>query len=245
MPTLGELKTEGNMKVLGYGKPGSGKTVGACSFPYPALLLDFDGKADSAALFYKGDTERLNGIDVRDLSAKIGVDPIQELMKIIDKELIPATKSADPFPYKTIILDSVTTFSKLVLEHIVKTNPGMKRVVTKQGVSPGLQDYGILKREFGRLIPGLLSLPCNVVMLAHIDTEKDELTGEILRHPLMDGAFSKQLPIYFKEVYHLFVDEKGNYMAQTKSDRKYSCRSQIPGLPNPVPFNYEELAKKL
>lgn len=241
MPKLSELKPEQNLKLLIYGNSGAGKTCTAAGFPYPMLYMDFDGKVDSAAAFYKNDKERLENIDVRDLSAKMSSDPIEEFIKIIG-ELAKQEKSGE-LQYKTVVLDSLTTFSSLTLKHIVKTNPGIKRNASKQGMQPGLQDYGILRREFERLITGLLGLDCNVVMIGHIDTNKDELTGEIVRGPLLDGSFAKSLPIYFKEVYRAFVD-KDTHLLQTKSDRKYSCRSQIPGLPDPCPASYEELIKK-
>jgi hypothetical protein len=242
---LSELKTEGNFKGLFIGPPGNRKTCTATSFPYPILLLDFDNKADSAALFYKEDKPRLEGIDVRQLGDNLTKDPMVEMNSIIEKELIPMQKSGD-FAYKTIIIDSITTFSSAVLKHIVQTNPGIKRNATKQGVQPCLQDYGILKREFARLIPGILSLPCNIIMTAHVDVTKDELTGAIQRRPLMDGAFSAQLPIYFKEVWSFTVD-KDRTMVQTQSDRKFDCRSQIKGLPNPFDFTdgYKALEKYL
>lgn len=231
---LSELKTEGNFKGLFMGAPGNRKTCTAASFPYPILLIDFDVKADSAALFYKNDSERTDNIDVRQLGGDLTKDPMVEMNNIIDKELIPMQRSGE-FKYKTIIIDSMTTFSSAALAHIVKTNPGIKRVTSKQGVQPGLQDYGILKREFARLIPGILSLPCNVIMTAHVNTEKDELTGAIQRRPLMDGSFAAQLPIYFKEVWHFTVD-KDRTVVQTQADRKFDCRSQITGLPNPFDF---------
>lgn len=249
MPALSEIKTEANAKILAFGNSGSGKTVFGAGFPYPILHLDFDGKVDSAAEFYrrKGDTERLKNIDVRELQQQLMMNPtanpIATLNAIIQKELIPQMKSG--LPFKTLVVDSITTFSSLTLNHIILTNPGIKRNVTAQGQQPGLQDYGILKREFAKLIPGLLSLPCNVVMLGHISTEKDEVTGELIRGPLMDGSFAKELPIYFKEVWRTFVDDKGNYLAQTKADSRFSCRSQIPGLPNPLPLAYSELEKYL
>ncbi len=93
-----------------------------------------------------------------------------------------------------------------------------------------MSDYGILRREFQRLIPGLLTLPCNVIMLAHLTVEKDEATGMILRHAMMDGSFAKELPIYFKEVWRMYVKD-GRRMIQTQSDHSYNCRSQLPGLP--------------
>lgn len=241
---LSELETRSNLKMLIYGNAGSGKSCFAASFPYPMLFLDFDGKADSAALYHKNDPERLDGIDVRQLAGTMAANPIDEFLEILDKELIPQQREG-ALQYKTIVLDSITTFSGLTLKYIVKTNPGIKRNVSRQGAQPGLQDFGILKREFARLIPGLLSLPCNIVMLGHISTEKDELTGILERKPAMDGSFANELPIYFKEVWRSYVDDKLGHVAQTKSDYKFTCRSQIPGLPNPIALTYKELEKYL
>lgn len=246
MPALSEIKTDGNLKILLYGNSGTGKTCLAAGFPGPVLYLDFDGKVDSAAKYYEDQPALLAGVDVRELQQQLMMNPtsnpVAELMKIINLELIPAQK-AGAMTFKTLVLDSITTFSALTLKHIMMTNPGIKRNESAQGAQPGLQDYGILKREFARLIPGLLSLQCNVVMLGHISTEKDDLTGELVRGPLMDGSFAKELPIYFKECWRSFVDDKGKHWAQTKSDARYACRSQIKGLPNPLPLAYSELAK--
>lgn len=245
MPLLSEIKTEGNLKILVFGNSGSGKTCLAAGFPTPMLYLDFDGKVDSArAHWLSRDPVRLNEIDVRQLHANAQANPIIQLERIINEELIPQEK-AGAMKFKTLVLDSLTTFSAQVLKYIVESNPSINRVVTKQGKQPGMQDYGILKREFAKLIPNLLALPCNVVMLGHIATDKDEITGELVRGPLMDGSFARELPIYFKEVWRSYVDEKGKHFAQTKSDSKYSCRSQIPGLPNPLPLEFTEVAKHL
>jgi len=211
--------------------------------PGKTRVLDFDNKIDSAALFYKGDKERLANIDVTQFRAGFDLSPIQQLEKVISDEFIPQQR-AGKMSFDTLLLDSITTFSAAMLSHIVKSNPGIKRTVSAQGTQPGLQDYGILKREFQRVIKGLLSLPCNVIMLAHIATEKDETTGAILRHTMMDGSFAKELPIYFKEVWRAYVKDGVRY-AQTQSDGQYNCRSQIPGLPNPVRLDYSEIAKYL
>lgn len=244
MPMLSDIKTDGNLKILIYGNSGSGKSCFAAGLPYPTLYLDFDGKVDSAALYYKKDIERLKNIDVRVLTKGFVQSPIAELEKIISTELVPQEKSGQ-MKFKTLILDSITTFSMQVLQHIVDTNPGIKRVITKQGQQPGMQDFGILKREFAKLIPGLLGLPCNVIMLGHISTEKDDVTGEIIRGPAMDGSFAKDLSLFFKEVWRSYVDDKNTHWLQTKSDVRFSCRSQIHGLPNPMPMSYEELKKYL
>jgi hypothetical protein len=231
MPTLDQIRTEENFKLLLIGAPGSGKTCFAASMPGPILYLDFDDKIDSAALFYRGNTELLKNIEVRQLSANFQADPIAEFNKIITQELIPQQK-AGTMKYKTIVLDSISAFSSSALLHILNTNPGIKGVITAQGKMTDQTHYGVLLREFKRLIPGLLSLPCNIVMCAHVETYKDQSTNTIVREAAMDGSYSQKLPQVFKEVWFMQVDDKGHRVAQTRADSKFSClRSQIPGLP--------------
>lgn len=242
---LSEIRTEGALKVLIQADSGIGKTCLAATFPGPQLYLDFDTKVDSAAGFLRslGKEEQLKSIEVEQFPPQLGLSPIDKLSKLINEVLIPQQKTGN-MHFKTLVLDSITTFSAATLQHIVKTNPGIKRNETRQGAQPGLQDYGILRREFQRLIPGLLSLPCNVVMLAHLAVEKDEATGQILRHSMMDGSFAKELPIYFKECWRMYIKD-GKRMIQTQSDHMFNCRSQIPGLPAhlDVTDGYSAIAK--
>lgn len=246
MASLAELSTVDLIKILVYGDAGAGKTIFAAGFPVPILYCDFDGKLSSAARFYAGDQERLKLIEHVPLNQQMQEDPMVAFNAQITQLI--AMQKAKNFPFKTLVIDSITTFSSAVLAHIVRTNPGINRVQTKQGVQPGRQDYGILKREFQRLIPGLLTLEMNVVMLGHISVDKDELTGELVRGVLMDGSFSQQLPIYFEEVYRAFVEEKAGvrtHMLQTRPDRTFTkLRSQIPGLPAMIPAQYSELNRK-
>lgn len=245
MPNLSELKTEGALKILVQGDSGVGKTCFAASFPGKILLLDFDGKADSAAAYLRFQKleEQIGQIEVEQLAPVLNDSPINQLMRVINEKLIPQQR-AGKMDFQTLVLDSITTFSAATLAHIVKTNPGIKRNETRQGPQPGLQDYGILRREFQRLVPGLLTLPCNVIMLAHISTEKDELTGQLMRHAMMDGSFAKELPIYFKEVWRMHVKDSRR-LVQTQSDNLFNCRSQLPGLPKEldVTEGYAALAK--
>ena len=246
MAKLSELTMERNLKILVAADSGVGKTCFGTSFPGKTRVLDFDNKVDSAALYWRseGQTERLENIDVTQFKTSLGTDnPIAELMKIFETEFIPQQRTGK-MAFDNLLVDSITTFSSAALKHIVKSNPGIKRNATAQGPQPGLQDYGILSREFERIISGLLSLPCNVIMLAHIAVEKDEATGAIMRHTMMDGSFARKLPIYFKEVWRMYVKD-GKRMVQTQSDSMYNCRSQIAGLPAHLCIDngYEDLKK--
>src|SRR4051812_20783679 len=197
MISLADIKTEGNVKVLVIGHPGAGKTCFAATFPGPILYLDFDNKVDSAALFFRDQPELLKNVEVRQLSTGFTADPIAEFNKIVANELVPQQK-AGAMKYKTIVLDSISAFSNAALMHILQTNPGIKGVITAQGKMTDQTHYGVLLREFKRLIPGLLSLPCNIVMCAHVDTYKAD-TGVIIREAAMDGSYSQKLPQAFKE----------------------------------------------
>ncbi len=242
---LSEIKTEGSLKILIEGDSGIGKTCLAATFPGKILYLDFDGKVDSAAAFlrHKDWNSQIEAIEVEQFSAQLDMSPMDKLSKLIAEKLIPQQRTGK-MEFQTLVLDSITTFSSATLAHIVKSNPGTKRTESRQGAQPGLQDYGILRREFQRLIPGLLGLPCNVVMLAHLAVEKDEATGQIMRHAMMDGSFARELPIYFKEVWRMYVKD-GKRLVQTQSDHMFNCRSQIPGLPTHLDITngYEALTK--
>jgi len=241
MPTLDTLDFNKHLKVLAYGDSGTGKTCFAAGFPGPIKYFDFDGKISSAASHYRGNNELLKEIDYVNLQSStniIYVDPIVEFFK----ETAKLDKLKGDLPFKTLVLDSLTTFSGAMLRHIVLTNLGFSRPESKQGVSACRQDYGVLKKVFSQVIPGLLALPCNVVMLGHIKIEKDESSGEILRQTYMDGSFAVELPIYFEEVYRTYV-ESGKYYAQTQADKRFKCRTQR-GLPAKIELNYREIIKE-
>lgn len=235
---LSEVKTEGNFKLLIIGTPGSGKTCFASSFPTPIKYIDFDNKVDSAALFHKGDKERLDNIDVEVIDPKSSISVYQQFQAIM--------KTFDPTKYKTLVIDSLSALSTSMLKEILDTNPGIAGVVTKQGKMPSQPHYGVLLRAFTELIPNLLSLPVNVIMCGHLDTYKDKETGTIIRSPMLDGSFSDKLPQYFKECWYAHVDDKGKFLAQTRADSKFAClRSQIPGIPATIPLDYKEVQKYL
>jgi len=227
------------VKVLAYGNPGTGKTCFAAGFPTPILYFDFDNKVSSAIRFFSKDRTRLESIEVKALSMSLVSSPLNAFIQEI--EALKKMQATGDFPYKTLVIDSITTFSAACLQHIIATNPGIKGRQTAQGMMPDKAHYGVLLREFERLIPGLLTLDMNIVMLGHLTEYKNDDTGVMVREVMCDGSFSSRLPIYFDEVYYTYKGSKGEFMAQTQNLGGYSCRSQIPGLPANIPLNYEEL----
>lgn len=241
---LSQLDSTKNLKVLAYGPSGSGKTIFTCSFPGPVYVFDFDGKISSAANFYQG-TPQLDMIDYDAYTPKVGDTTDRPFVRYFTKlvELEKLAKEGN-FPYATVGLDSLTLYTDQMLKEIIAQNPGVKRQASPTTPIAALQDYMILTSHFKNMLVRLLQLPCNVVVTAHIQTNKDELTGEIHREPLLPGKLPSFLPVMFEEVYRTYRGEK-DYMAQTQTNPQYNARSQIRGLPLSIKLGYAELANYL
>ena len=237
---LSELKPNENTKLLLVGPSGSGKTCFAMEFPKPIYVFDTDNKISSAAAHHAG-APWLKDVEY-DSYAKQGESdfPIERM----NKKLGEMRKDIDAgtFKYKTVIIDSLTTYTEQAFPYLMKMNPGIKRQAINKACVPALQDYGIFKIFTRDLITQTLSFPCSVVMTAHIDLKRDEHTGRLIHRPLMAGALQNSLDVYFENVFYTSVDE-GKYWAQTQSDKTYSCRCQIKGLPAKVEMKYDNLIK--
>lgn len=237
MPGLSEIKPDQHIKVLLYGDSGTGKTCFGTGWPGPIHYCDFDGKVNSAAAFLEGNP-KLKEITYENYAP---VDDKGTAGQRFNTDLGQMRKSGK-LP-GTLILDSLTTFSDEMMRYLMRLNPGIKRMDTKGAATPAMQDYQVARLFFKQILGELLNLPCNLIVTAHVQIDKDEITGEILRTPMLAGKLSRELPILFPEVHRSFVKD-GKYLGQTKSDARYTCRTQIRGLPAEIELKYESLIKK-
>lgn len=237
MPALNSLKPEQNIRMLLFGDSGTGKTCFATGWPGPIHYADFDGKVNSAAAFLHG-SPKLDEITYEnyapvDDKGSAGLRFNTDLGKMRKDGKLPGT----------LVLDSLTTFSDEMMRYLMRLNPGIKRMDTKGAATPAMLDYQVARLFFKQVLGELLNLPCNLVVTAHIQVDKDEITGEILRTPMLAGKLSRELPILFPEVHRSFVRDR-KYWAQTKSDARFQCRTQIRGLPAEIELKYESLIKQ-
>lgn len=239
MAQLTDLSNSPHKKLLIYGDSGAGKTCIAGTFPGPIHICDFDGKVNSLASFLKGNP-KLSEISYESYTpaGKRG-----ESAALFNNHMLALSKTK-PFPYQTLVIDSLTTFSDEGMNYLMAQNPGIKRMTTGVVNVPAQQDYGIARIWFKQMIQTILTFPCNVIFTAHINVEKDELSGAIIRSPMLAGKLKQELPIYFEEVYRAYF-ENGKAMLQTKPDRAFGIiRSQIRGLPAAIEAKYEEIIKE-
>lgn len=241
---LADLQQDSNYKCLVFGDSGSGKTVFSTSFPGKIHVHDFDNKIVSAANFWrKHNPEQLQQVSYTDYS----IGDVKTRYATFNGWLVEhqALAREGKFPYKTIVLDSLTLWSELLMKEILRQTKGkIKGPIAGNDDVPSMQHYGINSVYFKEQLGSFLALPCNVVVTAHIDITKDDISGEILRRPLVSGKLASYLPIIFGEVYRAYADIKDGksvYLAQTRTDTKFSCRSQLPALPGIIELAYKSL----
>ena len=244
MQTLDKLVVGKHLKLMAYGPSGTGKTCFAASFPGPMLYLDFANKIESAAAYYAKDPEFLKKIKFQKFGpgATNGADPVDLFNKLLAG--LQQSASDGKFPFKTVVLDSFTTFSKVLMSKILKDNPGIKRV---NPATPTMMDYGIFNNSFQPSLQRLLALPCNVVCVGHVKTSQDEVTGEMVRQPLLSGQNADMVPILFDEVYKTFTEDKDGkvfYLARTAGPGAVT-RTQIPGMPQVIHLGYKFIKEQL
>lgn len=231
-----------HFKALIYGDSGAGKTILATSLAQlgEVEVWDFDHKISSAVQFYKNKPEILSNVEVHQFAQLNPEKRIPELEKLLNK--VKEYKSSNkPLPFKTLVIDSVTTLSEMIMEdYIVRSQKGIKRGV--EGLN-ALQDYQLLDKHMLQLVTGLLGLPCNVIFLGHIEIKTDPASGAIIRRPLMKGSFANKFSIYFEEVYVAKIDNSGNRILQTQPDNTFKiCRTQRQ-LPKEVPADLIKIIK--
>ncbi len=235
---LTELTTTHFHKVLIYAPSGFGKTVAAANAPGKIEYWDTDHKISSAAAYYKTKKEVLEKIDVyqfMNLPVKERVPALEKRMALIDQ----ARASGKPMHFDSLVLDSLTTFTEMIMEdYLVRSQLGIKVAVKD---IPAMQHYQLLDKHLTQIISGLLALPANIIMLAHLDISKDEDTGTVTRQPLMKGKWAAKLPIYFEEVYVGKIGADGKRILQAIPDREYPNVRTQNGRPKEFPV--EDLFK--
>lgn len=246
-----------SLHTLIYGDSGAGKSTAASTYPYPHLIWMFDPYGKE--LPYKKALVR-DGAVIHQQVNQFGI-PVEflvhnEVLKVQIEHFIDADprkpeafekflqrldlfgKELPDWQHGTLILDSIT-FAELAARKWsqYKLNAGSKEPRQWFAASTDMLEETLMIR-FG-------SMPMRVVIIAHVDEDKDEVHGEIVRNPSAPGRLRKRNPAGYSELYRQYVqrDQKGNraYLWQTRSGGGYNCATQLDRLPDPCPAAYSQI----
>jgi hypothetical protein len=253
------LKPRDDLHCLVYGDSGSKKSTFAATFPPPILVCFFDALGKDAPYLRAGEevTGRIPGppYPTQDVYAPDG-------SLLIRLEYFPDSRPRTPWPtsfqnrfallqqhlhgmrhlegeppWKTIVFDSVTD-----LEIAMRKNSQYK---LKPSVKEPRQWYADSTEQLEEILMiAVGSLPINVVTICHIDEDKDEANGQIVRNPMLPGKLRKKAAGAYAEFYRAGVrrGDKGEpiWYLQTQTDGQYNAGTQILA-PDLCPPHYEAL----
>ena len=255
MPNLQDFVNTDILKVLVYGRSGSGKTFGAGTFPRP-IFMDFD----------KGIATLRNPIFV----AKYGLRPIeyeQFTEKSVTKGGVVSKHNAfdDAFLYyekmmkpdkvdtfDTWVIDTATSLSAIALNKALifmgqnKLSQTHQTAMTQGVVVPKLQDYGAERSLIEQFVEMVLGSGKHVVLLCH---EKelyvdDKVVGII---PLLTGKGVEAICSLFDEVYNLQPQRQGTEIKRalvTEQIGRNMAKSRL-GILNGTEWNWPTLKAEL
>lgn len=151
--------------------------------------------------------------------------------------------------WASAIVDSITFMefaARKNEQYVLNPSPANTSTGTRKGVSfDPRQWWAGSTNECEEVLQGTFgSLPLNVCIIAHIDEDKDEFSGQILRKPKAPGRLSRGLAAGYSEVYHAFVgraeDGSKAWALQTQPDNTWMCESQVRA-PDPCLPDYASL----
>ena len=183
-----ELAQRSRIRALLAGSSGSGKTTGALTLPGKLLLIDLDGRAEAAIPF--GD--RVEIVEIVESSAR-SPRAWMELTALL-RELKAFSKGS--FPYEGVILDGLTAANRLAMTFALTLDK-----TRGLGGTAARHHYGPAMNEIFLLLNDLLGLPCNIVVVCHLELHEDEESGGSMLFPKVVGKFRSELPGMFNETY--------------------------------------------
>jgi hypothetical protein len=194
MANTKDLKIGDKLFGLFKGEPGTGKTIGAASFPAP-YIFDLDSRLAPVRLRFPE----------KDIVFDSYFNNFIGMMKKFEELL-------NYNPYETIIVDSLTSFARTVLSHMVKYRVGEDR--TKKLQRGGLdvaqiEDYGGETAAIVQLIDALKVLggKCNIILIAHVvvsDAYNIKTQQVTTSRQLLTGGkkIAAEIPTAFNEAWH-------------------------------------------
>ena len=233
------------LKVMSVGASGSGKSVLASTFPTPGFVFNFG----SEIISYAGEDFDYQEYELSAAGWGKYEKDFGTLKKCLqEKKRFPEDGKQEDGRYQTVVIDNVSAMTDLAMEKALQLDP--KRSAT--GGPIWNVHYQLVKNLMEGRLRQLINLECNLVLIAHLDFEKDEEGNIIDVGPRMTGTLSVDVPSYFSEVYYHTTRKEGGetrWVIQTVPLGKNHGRSRLSGkkriLPDLIDNDYNEIVAYL
>jgi AAA domain-containing protein len=246
MPTLEAAQID-HLFAMFKGEPGTRKSTQALSFPTPQYWISTDRKMESLTL-----PAKRWGIDMKQIHYDDYTDWDKPKAKLVQFQL--------NCPYKTIIVDSVTSIGDNMTSQVKKNkSAGDKGKVIGNIQVSGLEEYNAESAAFQELIAILKDIhsyhKINIILIAHVVGQRTNNDANKLTHHsrvIITGGdkISGKIASYMTEVYHFNVENdfnvdsgEGKYGIFTSHTGNDYARTSLP-LERKIQFNNDPLYEK-
>jgi len=203
-----------NFSCLLIGPPGCGKTTAAATAPSPVLFLDMDQKVSKmtnlSQKLTKGDIliwtpeEKLFSGKFSSFVSN-ATNPQAKYVQQRAMGYIKLAEIIDSLEQNKCIYNGVKV-ATIVLDTMTSTEEHLKRLLMSANGAVTISQplWGTILINYENLINALMSLKdVNIIVLAHEQTVRDELTGSVTYTPLIGGQMKEKIGKDFEEVYYL------------------------------------------
>ena len=181
------------------GEPRSGKSIAAASFPN-CYIFDMESRIRSVAAHWIPKGKRDIQYDT------YGYHDYSKFDLMWDKFIAASNK----FPYDTVIVDTLTSASDLLLHHVnLQKGIDGKKLKKVGGVTVNsIEDYNAEASALTELVLFMRQIKCKYkILVAHVvKTDRQDLENNetvVTRQLLTAGKkVAAKLPGYFDEIYH-------------------------------------------
>jgi hypothetical protein len=102
-------------------------------------------------------------------------------------------------PWKTIVLDPITGLTEAFIGHIYAVDSEAMKDARNWA-----SRVGVLIQRSINVIQGL---PCHTVFIIHVQTDKNEITGEIVTEPMIPSAIRQHIGRLFSQMFYAVIEQ--------------------------------------
>ena len=209
-------------RALIYGVSGTGKTYSLRTARAPVHVDSFDPNGTQSIDDVIRTKDNQKGYIYADTRYELE-DPMKPMAwNLYDKEMHRRYREGYFNHIGTYATDLTSMASAALNQVLAEAN--------RRGGVPQQNDWYPQMVKLENALRFLMSLPCDVVVLAHVDQRKDEVIGKISYFPMITGKLVVRIPLLFSEIYVAQTKESADglkYAWLTQAAGNYTARTRL------------------